>query len=43
MIEANKVWSLDGKRGEGIVVASADTGVVAIPYADINRSNLVEE
>jgi serine protease AprX len=27
MIEANKVWSLDGKRGEGIVVASADTGV----------------
>jgi subtilisin family serine protease len=27
MIEANKVWVLDGKRGEGIVVASADTGV----------------
>jgi subtilisin family serine protease len=27
MIEANKVWALDGKRGEGIVVASADTGV----------------
>jgi subtilisin family serine protease len=27
MIEANKVWTLDGKRGEGIVVASADTGV----------------
>jgi serine protease AprX len=26
-IEADKVWSLDGKRGEGIVVASADTGV----------------
>jgi subtilisin family serine protease len=27
MIEANKVWGLDGKHGEGIVVASADTGV----------------
>ena len=26
-IEADKVWSLDGARGEGIVVASADTGV----------------
>ena len=26
-IEADKVWSLDGKHGEGIVVASADTGV----------------
>jgi subtilisin family serine protease len=26
-IEADKVWLLDGKRGEGIVVASADTGV----------------
>ncbi len=26
-IEADKVWILDGKRGEGIVVASADTGV----------------
>ena len=26
-IEAEKVWILDGKRGEGIVVASADTGV----------------
>lgn len=26
-IEADKVWNLDGKRGEGIVVASADTGV----------------
>jgi hypothetical protein len=26
-IDADKVWSLDGKRGEGIVVASADTGV----------------
>jgi serine protease AprX len=26
-IEADKVWSVDGKRGEGIVVASADTGV----------------
>jgi subtilisin family serine protease len=27
LIEANKVWGLDGKHGEGIVVASADTGV----------------
>jgi subtilisin family serine protease len=26
-IEADKVWNLDGKRGEGIVVASGDTGV----------------
>jgi subtilisin family serine protease len=26
-IDADKVWSLDGKSGEGIVVASADTGV----------------
>jgi len=26
-IEADKVWAVDGKRGEGIVVASADTGV----------------
>jgi len=26
-IEAGKVWSLDGNHGEGIVVASADTGV----------------
>ena len=26
-IEADKVWSLDNRRGEGIVVASADTGV----------------
>jgi serine protease AprX len=26
-IDADKVWSLDGKRGQGIVVASADTGV----------------
>ncbi len=26
-IEANKVWTNDGNRGEGIVVASADTGV----------------
>jgi subtilisin family serine protease len=26
-INADKVWSLDGKHGEGIVVASADTGV----------------
>ena len=26
-IEADKVWTVDGKRGEGIVVASADTGV----------------
>jgi subtilisin family serine protease len=26
-IEADKVWSLDGKRGEGVVVASGDTGV----------------
>jgi subtilisin family serine protease len=26
-IEADKVWSLDGRRGEGIVVASGDTGV----------------
>jgi subtilisin family serine protease len=27
-IDADKVWSLDSKRGEGIVVASADTGVL---------------
>jgi len=26
-IEADKVWTLDGKRGEGVVVASGDTGV----------------
>ncbi len=26
-IRADQVWSLDGKNGEGIVVASADTGV----------------
>ncbi|HEX4825414.1 MAG TPA: S8 family serine peptidase [Candidatus Polarisedimenticolaceae bacterium] len=26
-IEADKVWNLDGKRGEGVVVASGDTGV----------------
>jgi subtilisin family serine protease len=26
-IEADKVWTLDGNRGTGIVVASADTGV----------------
>lgn len=26
-INADDVWTLDGKRGEGIVVASADTGV----------------
>jgi subtilisin family serine protease len=26
-IEADKVWTLDGIRGEGVVVASADTGV----------------
>lgn len=26
-IDADKVWSVDGVRGEGIVVASADTGV----------------
>jgi len=26
-IEADKVWTVDGKRGGGIVVASADTGV----------------
>jgi len=26
-IDADKVWTLDNKRGEGIVVASADTGV----------------
>jgi subtilisin family serine protease len=26
-IEADKVWASDGTRGEGIVVASADTGV----------------
>jgi len=26
-IEAGKVWSLDGDHGEGIVIASADTGV----------------
>jgi serine protease AprX len=27
-IEADKVWTLDNKHGEGIVVASADTGVL---------------
>jgi subtilisin family serine protease len=26
-IEADKVWTVDGTRGEGIVLASADTGV----------------
>lgn len=26
-IEADKVWSLDGNHGEGVVIASADTGV----------------
>ena len=26
-IDADKVWSLDGNHGEGIVIASADTGV----------------
>ena len=26
-VNADDVWTLDGKRGEGIVVASADTGV----------------
>ncbi|HEX4823660.1 MAG TPA: S8 family serine peptidase [Candidatus Polarisedimenticolaceae bacterium] len=26
-VNADHVWTLDGKRGEGIVVASADTGV----------------
>jgi len=26
-IEADKVWTQDGSRGEGIVIASADTGV----------------
>jgi len=25
------------------VTIAADTGVIAIPYADIHRSNLVEE
>ena len=28
---------------EDVVTIAADTGVVAIPYADIHRSNLVEE
>lgn len=28
---------------EGAVTIAADTGVIAIPYADISRSNLVEE
>ena len=32
---------LVGADDEGVVVA-ADTGVVSIPYADINRSNLLE-
>jgi subtilisin family serine protease len=27
-IEADKVWTLDNKHGEGVVVASADTGVL---------------
>ena len=28
---------------EAEVTIAADTGVIAIPYADIRRSNLVEE
>jgi ribosome maturation factor RimP len=33
---------LVGATDDGVTIA-ADTGVVAIPYADIKRSNLVEE
>lgn len=29
--------------GDDTVTIAADTGVIAIPYADIHRSNLVEE
>ena len=29
--------------GDDAVTVAADTGVIAIPYADIHRSNLVEE
>jgi ribosome maturation factor RimP len=29
--------------GDDAVTIAADTGVIAIPYADIHRSNLVEE
>jgi ribosome maturation factor RimP len=29
--------------GDDAVTIAADTGVIAIPYADIDRSNLVEE
>jgi ribosome maturation factor RimP len=29
--------------GDDVVTIAADTGVVEIPYADIHRSNLVEE
>jgi ribosome maturation factor RimP len=32
---------LVGANDEGVTVA-ADTGIVSIPYADINRSNLLE-
>jgi ribosome maturation factor RimP len=33
---------LVGASGDAVTIA-ADTGVIAIPYADITRSNLVEE
>jgi ribosome maturation factor RimP len=33
---------LVGATDDGVTIA-ADTGVIAIPYADIQRSNLVEE
>jgi ribosome maturation factor RimP len=33
---------LVGATDDGVTIA-ADTGVIAIPYADIKRSNLVEE
>lgn len=36
-INADDVWTLDGKRGEGIVVASADTGVEWNHPALINK------
>jgi hypothetical protein len=29
--------------GDDVVTIAADTGVIEIPYADIHRSNLVEE
>ena len=33
---------LVGASDDAVTIA-ADTGVIAIPYADIDRSNLVEE